>query len=73
MAAGYGLGTAGQLVRCLRIAYGSCLELDTHLWIARRAGALPSGRHTARAVADVARIARLLVRLLTHYGARVGS
>jgi four helix bundle protein len=36
IAEAYALGTRAHLVRGVRIAFGSALELRTHRWIARR-------------------------------------
>jgi four helix bundle protein len=54
IAEGYVLGTRAQFVRGVRIAFGSAAELDTHLWVARRAEAPPQGRHRTTAVARCA-------------------
>ena len=72
IAEAYALGTSGQLIRGLRIAYGSAAELQTLLWIARQAGALSSDEEGAQAVADLERVTRMLIGLLKHYRARVG-
>jgi four helix bundle protein len=72
IAEGYALGTRAQLVRGVRIAYGSAAELKTHFWVAGRAGALPGDRIAENAAAVLERVTGMLVGLLKHYGARVG-
>jgi len=72
IAEAFALGTARQLVRGIRIAFGSALELKTHIWIARRAGALGDDERAARIVADLDRVTSMLIGLLKRYGARIG-
>jgi len=72
IAEGYALGTSRQLIRGVRIAYGSAVELHTHLWIADRVRVLPIDEKTTRVVADTARVTSVLIGLLKHFGARVG-
>lgn len=73
IAEAYGLGTARQLVRGARIAYGSALELNTHVWVARRVGALPRDERTAKFASDLDRVTAMLVGLLKRYGGRIGE
>jgi four helix bundle protein len=73
IAEGYALGTSRQLVRGVRIAYGSVVELDTHLWIAKHVQALPAGPEARKAIAGAMRVSNVLIGLLKHYGATVGS
>jgi four helix bundle protein len=72
IAEAYALGTAAQLVRGLRIAYGSAAELQTLLWIAGRSDALPPEGKVSRITGDAEQVVRMLVGLLKHHGARVG-
>ena len=73
IAEAYALGTRAQLVRGVRIAFGSASELNTHLWIARRVEALPGDELGEEVVASLERVASMLVGLLKRYGARVGE
>jgi len=73
LAEAFALGTARQLVRGTRIAFGSAVELATHIWIAQRAGAFPSDEHAAKIVSDLDRVTSMLVGLLKRYGARTGE
>lgn len=73
IAEAHALGTRRQVIRGLRIAYGSALELETLLGIASRVGALPSDDETTQAVADLDRVLSMLVGLLKYHGARVGG
>jgi four helix bundle protein len=72
IAEGYALGTKGQFVRGLRIAFGSTAELRVHLRIARQVGALAADRPSVRLAETVERMIALEVGLLKHYGAKVG-
>jgi len=72
IAEAYALGTTAQLVRGLRIAYGSAAELQTLLWIAGRSDALPPEGKVSGITGDAEQVVRMLVGLLKHHGARVG-
>jgi four helix bundle protein len=73
IAEAFGLGTPRQLIRGVRIAFGSAVELGTLLWIAQRAGALPGDDRAKALIADTDRVTSMLVGLLKRYGARVGA
>jgi four helix bundle protein len=73
IAEAFALGTTRQLVRGMRIAFGSAVELGTLLWIARRSEALPASDPVRRIVEDSDRVTSMLVGLLKRYGARVGE
>jgi four helix bundle protein len=73
IAEAFALGTPRQLVRGIRIAFGSAVELKTHLWIASRVEALPSDDRSRNVDADVERVTSMLIGLLKRYGARIGS
>jgi four helix bundle protein len=69
LAEGYALGTRRQLVRCLRIAFGSTAELSTHRQLLADLRLLdPSAVRPPRD--NSTRPIRLLVGLLTRYGAK---
>jgi four helix bundle protein len=69
LAEGYALGTRRQLVRCLRIAFGSTAELSTHLQLLADLRLLdPSAVRPPRD--NSTRLIRLLVGLLKRYGAK---
>jgi len=72
IAEAFALGTPRQLIRGVRIAFGSAVELGTLLWIAQRSAALPDDDRTPRLLADTDRVTRLLVGLLKRYGAQPG-
>jgi four helix bundle protein len=74
IAEAYALGTTRQLIRGLRIAYGSAIELHTLLWIAEKAKAVPppTDPGTPGIIGDLERVISMLIGLLKHYGARVG-
>jgi len=67
----FALGTRPQLVRGLRIALGSAIELQTQLWIARRSGRLPDLEIAEKAEKDADRETGLLVGLLKSYGSLI--
>ncbi|MEX0692136.1 MAG: four helix bundle protein [Gemmatimonadales bacterium] len=69
IAEGYGLGTRPQMVKGLRIAYGSALELRTHFEIAEGVPALPLNDGTAAIKRDIHRLIGLIVGLLKYYEA----
>lgn len=73
IAEAFALGTPRQLIRGVRIAFGSAVELGTLLWIAQRAGALPGDDRATALIADTDRVTSMLVGLLKRYGARVGA
>lgn len=70
VAEGYALGTRAQFVRGLRIAFGSCEELRTHLEIALAVPAVADVEEMERLIQDVRRLNGILVGLLKRYGAR---
>lgn len=71
IAEGYALGTKAQLIRCLRIAYGSASELVTHIELARRLEII--SKDVSQNLLDQSDLLlSLLVGLLRHLGARVG-
>jgi four helix bundle protein len=47
IAEGYGRGTTGAYLQFLKIARGSLKELETHLLLAQRVGALPADQVNA--------------------------
>jgi four helix bundle protein len=69
LAEGYALGTRPQLVRCLRIAFGSAAELSAHLQLLEDLQLLdPSA---VRPVLEHStRLIRLLVGLVKRHGAK---
>jgi four helix bundle protein len=69
LAEGYALGTRKQLVRCLRIAFGSAAELSAHLQLLEDLQFLNASA-VRRAIEDLTRLIRLLVGLLKRYGAK---
>lgn len=71
VAEAFALGTRRQLVRCLRIALSSAMELETQLWIAREAGMLPDDPLAGTVLADADREVSMLIGLLKRYGARI--
>lgn len=71
IAEGYALGTRAQLIRCLRISYGSASELVTHIELARRLGII-SNEVSQDLLEQSDGLLSLLVGLLKHLGARVG-
>jgi four helix bundle protein len=73
IAEAYALGTRPQLVREVRIAFGSAAKLHTHFWVARRVEALPGGEQGREATASLERVTSMLVGLLKRHGARVGG
>jgi four helix bundle protein len=73
IAEGYALGTRRQLVRGVRIAYGSAAELKTHFWIAHRVEALPDSDKATSAIANLDRVTGMLIGLLKRYGGRAGG
>jgi four helix bundle protein len=72
IAEAFALGTARQLVRGIRIAFGSAVELQTHIWIAQRARAFAPDERGNRIIADLERVTSMLIGLLKRYGARIG-
>ncbi len=68
VAEAFALGTPRQLVRGVRIAFGSAVELKTHFWVAGRVDALPTGASVERTAADLERVTSMLVGLLKRYG-----
>lgn len=70
IAEGYGLGTRAQLVKGLRIGYGSALELRTHFDIARDIPALPTSEDIDILENDIRRLIALIVGLLKRYDAK---
>ena len=68
VAEAFALGTPRQLVRGVRIAFGSCVELKTHFWVAERVEALPVGAPAEQTAADLERVTSMLVGLLKRYG-----
>lgn len=71
IAEAFALSTRPQLVRGLRIALGSAIELQTQLWIARRSGRLPELEISEQAEKYADRETGLLVGLLKSFGARI--
>jgi len=69
LAEGYALGTRPQLVRCLRIAFGSTAELATHLQLIEDLELLDSAE-VRPVLAGCTRLTRLMVGLLKRYGAK---
>jgi four helix bundle protein len=69
LAEGYALGTRAQLVRCLRIAYGSTAELSAHLQLTADLQLLESSQ-VRRVLEDCSRLTGLMVGLLKRYGAK---
>lgn len=70
VAEAFALGTPRQLVRGVRIAFGSAVELKTHFWVAARVDALPTGPIVEQTAADLERVTSMLVGLLKRYGGR---
>ena len=66
IAEGYGRGTTGAYLQFLKIARGSLKELETHLLVGQRVGALPSVQiETILAELDsVGRMLNALIRSL---------
>jgi four helix bundle protein len=66
IAEGYGRGTTGAYLQFLKIARGSLKELETHLLVGQRVGALPSDQiETILAELDsVGRMLNALIRSL---------
>lgn len=63
IAEGYGRGTTGAYVQFLKIARGSLKELETHLLLGQRVGALPADRIEAILV-DLEGVGRMLNTLI---------
>lgn len=63
IAEGYGRGTTGAYVQFLKIARGSLKELETHLLLGQRVGALPSDQ-IERTLADLDNVGRMLNALI---------
>jgi four helix bundle protein len=70
IAEGYALGTKAQLVRGVRIAFGSNQELRTHLEVAVAIPAVPDDDRVQDLLRDILRLNGLLVGLLKRYGGR---
>ncbi len=70
IAEGYGLGTRKQLVRTLRIAFGSALELKTHLAVLGTLD-LADERELAGLQNDCQAVIRMLVKFLKSAGGKL--
>jgi len=71
IAEGHALGTRAQFAKGLRIAFGSCQELRTHIDIAVGVSALPDNESTKVLRTEIQRLIGLLVGLLKRYGGRL--
>ena len=69
LAEGYALGTRAQLVRCLRIAFGSTAELSAHLQLTEDLQLLDPAE-VGSVLEDCSRLTGLMGGLLKRYGAR---
>jgi four helix bundle protein len=63
IAEGYGRGTTGSYLHFLKIARGSLKELETHLLLAQRVGALP-GDQVRIILDELASVGRMLNALI---------
>ncbi len=66
---GYALGTKAQLIRHIRISYGSAAELKTHIRLARDVG-IVAGESADDIIGDTERVICMLVGWLKSLGAR---
>ena len=73
IAEAFALGTNRQLIRCLRIALSSAMELETQLRIASRADMLPDHPLATTIEAEADREVSMIIGLLKRYGARIPS
>ena len=69
LAEGYALGTKAQLIRHIRISYGSAAELKTHIKLARDVGIVDRDS-VADIIDDTDRVICMLVGWLKRLGAR---
>lgn len=63
IAEGYGRDGTGSYLQFLKVARGSLKELETHLLLAQRVGALPS-EHADKILLKLDSVGRLLNRLI---------
>lgn len=63
IAEGYGRYSAGSYLQFLKVARGSLKELETHLLLAQRVGALP-GEHADRILLKLDSVGRMLNGLI---------
>ncbi len=68
IAEGYGLGTRAQLIRCVRIALGSAMELELYFELTAELGILGTNESP---LSDSDRVISILIGLLKRLGARV--